>query len=228
MNLRRKSQAFELPADAEVDFIDEDFDGGAISLSPPKGSSPQQRTNGKSPRISSSKINAHDRLALSSKKSTIHTDPRETNNGASSSSSDPSSSSDTDDSNYPRPSSGESGGDYHSSATLPIGENIAGVDNWCQPSDIAYGISTTLYEQHPHTKQHAGEPIADAFGICVRENSAILALADGVNWGEKASLAAKCAVHGKQQCEQFCARSCRLAYITRSHTLTYALTQMLN
>jgi len=30
----------------------------------------------------------------------------------------------------------------------------------------------------------------------VRENSAILALADGVNWGEKASLAARCAVHG--------------------------------
>ncbi len=41
-----------------------------------------------------------------------------------------------------------------------------------------------------------GEPIADSFGICVRENSAILALADGVNWGEKACLAARCAVHG--------------------------------
>lgn len=42
----------------------------------------------------------------------------------------------------------------------------------------------------------SGEPIADSFGICVRENSAILALADGVNWGEKARLAARCAVHG--------------------------------
>lgn len=41
-----------------------------------------------------------------------------------------------------------------------------------------------------------GEPVADAYGICVRENSAILALADGVNWGDKAALAAKCAVHG--------------------------------
>ena len=31
--------------------------------------------------------------------------------------------------------------------------------------------------------------------VC-RSNSALLALADGVNWGEKARLAARCAVHG--------------------------------
>lgn len=30
----------------------------------------------------------------------------------------------------------------------------------------------------------------------MRENSAILALADGVNWGEKSCLAARCAIHG--------------------------------
>ncbi|XP_013791967.1 PP2C-like domain-containing protein CG9801 [Limulus polyphemus] len=41
-----------------------------------------------------------------------------------------------------------------------------------------------------------GEPIADAFGVCLRKNSAILVLADGVNWGEKSCLAARCAVHG--------------------------------
>lgn len=41
-----------------------------------------------------------------------------------------------------------------------------------------------------------GEPVADAFAVCLRENSAVLVLADGVNWGEKSCLAARCAVHG--------------------------------
>ena len=42
----------------------------------------------------------------------------------------------------------------------------------------------------------SGNPIADAFGVVAREDSAVLALADGVNWGEKASIAARCAIHG--------------------------------
>ncbi|XP_022250579.1 PP2C-like domain-containing protein CG9801 isoform X1 [Limulus polyphemus] len=75
-------------------------------------------------------------------------------------------------------------------------EYIAGVKNWNKPSSEAYGIATTLYECHPVTRENAGEPIADAFGVCLRENSAILVLADGVNWGEKSCLAARCAVHG--------------------------------
>ncbi|XP_037288480.2 PP2C-like domain-containing protein CG9801 [Rhipicephalus microplus] len=75
-------------------------------------------------------------------------------------------------------------------------EEIAGICNWNQPAEFAYGIATTLYECHPITKENAGEPIADAFAICVRENSAIMALADGVNWGDKSCLAARCAVHG--------------------------------
>ena len=41
-----------------------------------------------------------------------------------------------------------------------------------------------------------GDPIADSFAVSVRENSAIIALADGVNWGEKASLASRCAIYG--------------------------------
>jgi hypothetical protein len=32
-----------------------------------------------------------------------------------------------------------------------------------------------------------GNPIADSFGVVARYNSALLALADGVNWGEKVS-----------------------------------------
>uniref|UniRef100_A0A1W7R9Y8 PP2C-like domain-containing protein CG9801 n=1 Tax=Hadrurus spadix TaxID=141984 RepID=A0A1W7R9Y8_9SCOR len=75
-------------------------------------------------------------------------------------------------------------------------EEIAGIKNWNRPSDYSYGIATTLYERHPVTRENAGNPIADSFAICMRENSAILALADGVNWGEKSCLAARCAVHG--------------------------------
>ena len=40
-----------------------------------------------------------------------------------------------------------------------------------------------------------GEPVADVFGVLVRENNAILAVADGVNWGKKSRLAAGCGVH---------------------------------
>uniref|UniRef100_A0A914HBT6 PPM-type phosphatase domain-containing protein n=1 Tax=Globodera rostochiensis TaxID=31243 RepID=A0A914HBT6_GLORO len=60
----------------------------------------------------------------------------------------------------------------------------------------AYGLSTSLYEKHPVTALSAGHPIADVFGIVSRENNAIIALADGVNWGEGARLAARCAIRG--------------------------------
>ncbi|KAG8185356.1 hypothetical protein JTE90_005483 [Oedothorax gibbosus] len=73
---------------------------------------------------------------------------------------------------------------------------IAGIKDWFSPCDSAYGIATTLYECHPVTKENAGNPIADAFAIVMRENSALLVLADGVNWGEKSCLAARCAIHG--------------------------------
>uniref|UniRef100_A0A1I8AZ45 PPM-type phosphatase domain-containing protein n=1 Tax=Meloidogyne hapla TaxID=6305 RepID=A0A1I8AZ45_MELHA len=60
----------------------------------------------------------------------------------------------------------------------------------------ALGISTSLYERHPVSGLPAGHPIADVFGIIARENNAILALADGVNWGDGARLAARCAIRG--------------------------------
>lgn len=46
------------------------------------------------------------------------------------------------------------------------------------------------------TGTNAGTPIADVFGIIARENNCILALADGVNWGEGSRLAARCAIRG--------------------------------
>uniref|UniRef100_A0AC35TKY6 PPM-type phosphatase domain-containing protein n=1 Tax=Rhabditophanes sp. KR3021 TaxID=114890 RepID=A0AC35TKY6_9BILA len=60
----------------------------------------------------------------------------------------------------------------------------------------AYGGSVSLYEKHPITGVNAGNPIADVFGIIARENNCVLALADGVNWGEGAQLAARCGVRG--------------------------------
>lgn len=60
----------------------------------------------------------------------------------------------------------------------------------------AYGLSTTLYEKHPVTGVHAGTPIADVFGIIARQHGCVMALADGVNWGEGSRLAARCAIRG--------------------------------
>ncbi|XP_051163585.1 PP2C-like domain-containing protein CG9801 isoform X1 [Leptopilina boulardi] len=73
---------------------------------------------------------------------------------------------------------------------------IAGVSDWFNSHDMAYGIATTLYEKNPTNDCNNGEPIADCFGMIARPNAAILALADGVNWGPKASIAARSAVHG--------------------------------
>ncbi|VIO94867.1 conserved hypothetical protein [Brugia malayi] len=69
--------------------------------------------------------------------------------------------------------------------------------NWnCFNEERCFGLSTTLYEQNPLTGVNAGNPIADAFGIVARDNNVIMALADGVNWGEGARLAARCAIRG--------------------------------
>lgn len=75
-------------------------------------------------------------------------------------------------------------------------EPIAGVFDWKQENEHAYGISVSLYEKSPITNKPAGSPIADCFGLVSRGNVAALALADGVNWGEGARLAARSAVQG--------------------------------
>lgn len=73
---------------------------------------------------------------------------------------------------------------------------VAGVENWNVPHTNAYGASCSLYEVHPLTHRHTGDPIADCFAIVTRKNSAIMVLADGVNWGVKSRTAARSAVHG--------------------------------
>ncbi|XP_044738971.1 PP2C-like domain-containing protein CG9801 isoform X2 [Chrysoperla carnea] len=82
------------------------------------------------------------------------------------------------------------------SKSLDSSNKIGGISDWNNASDFAYGLSNTLYEKNPITSKNNGDPIADCFGIIARKDSAILALADGVNWGQKASIAAKSAVHG--------------------------------
>ncbi|XP_016927242.3 PP2C-like domain-containing protein CG9801 [Drosophila suzukii] len=79
------------------------------------------------------------------------------------------------------------------SATAPL---IAGVENWRMECEFAYGISVSLYETNMLTKEPMGNPIADCYGMVVRGDSAAMAMADGVNWGDGARLAARSAVHG--------------------------------
>ena len=81
---------------------------------------------------------------------------------------------------------------------------------WNSPQEYAYGISLSLYEEDKRkstaVKSHGdatssssccimGDPVADVFGIIVRENYCVLTTADGVNWGKKSRLAARCATH---------------------------------
>ena len=86
---------------------------------------------------------------------------------------------------------------------VPSREGVAGSSNWNMPTEFSYGISLSLYENLPAqngTSQGVvGDPIADVFGVLTYENCAILALADGVGWGKKPRLAARCAVYGVMQ-----------------------------
>ena len=68
--------------------------------------------------------------------------------------------------------------------------------HWYRPKPQADGQSITLYEHKAGSTQHHGDPIADVYAVVARPNSCIIVVADGVNWGIKPRLAARCAVHG--------------------------------
>ena len=91
-------------------------------------------------------------------------------------------------------------------------EKVAGCHYWNVPREYAYGISLSLYEEDRQKSRAAarserndsrpssctcivGDPVADVFGILVRENWCVMAVADGVNWGKKSRLAARCATY---------------------------------
>ncbi|CAG9804297.1 unnamed protein product [Chironomus riparius] len=72
---------------------------------------------------------------------------------------------------------------------------IADVTHWNAPcNEHTCGVALSLYEKNPITNIHAGDPIADCYGMIARRDSACISLADGVNWGEKARLASCAAV----------------------------------
>ena len=96
-----------------------------------------------------------------------------------------------------------------------ISSNIAGIRYWNRPNSSAFGLSDTLYEKHPWTGIAAGSPIADTFAVVARKNSAILVLGDGVNWGPRAALASRAAVHGAMEY-----LNQALFSVARSRTLT--------
>ena len=99
---------------------------------------------------------------------------------------------------YTGPNAGITQLDMHSEEFPSEGDLVAGVTNWNKPSEYAYGISLSLYEEDRRSKDQThviGEPIADVFAVLARENNAIIALGDGASWGKKPRLAARCAVN---------------------------------
>ena len=73
---------------------------------------------------------------------------------------------------------------------------VAGITNWNNPPDEADGVSVSLYDHKDGTVGRHGDPIADVYAVVVRQNNAILAVADGCSWGHRPRLAARCAVRG--------------------------------
>ena len=67
---------------------------------------------------------------------------------------------------------------------------------WTNRHPQAYGIGTSLYDCDPIKNRTSGDPIADVYAVVAGETGGILALADGVGWGEQSRLAARCAIAG--------------------------------
>ena len=101
--------------------------------------------------------------------------------------------------------------------------------------EYAYGLSLSLYEEDrrknsprsdgdTHTTPSCkivGDPVADVFGITVRGNSCVMALADGVSWGRKSRLAARCATHAVM--DHISANMARIASDPTSDTIVQLL-----
>ena len=113
-------------------------------------------------------------------------------------------------------------------------KKVAGSCNWNDPSEFAYGISLTLYEEDPtRTRTEIvngmsvtkptimGEPLADVFGVLARENYCVMTVADGVNWGKKSRLAARCATYAIM--EHITNNFSRIDTAPNSHTVSQLL-----
>eukprot|EP00731_Ephydatia_muelleri_P018271 Em0011g311a len=70
-----------------------------------------------------------------------------------------------------------------------------------RPIQEANGESVTLYDFKPGgSGERYGDPIADAYAVIARANNAILAIADGSDWGPQTREAARSAVRGSMEC----------------------------
>ncbi|XP_015791644.1 PP2C-like domain-containing protein CG9801 [Tetranychus urticae] len=190
VNVDSRSKAFQVSPENDVAFIDEEDEDGCLSSSINNISSEPAIDSKKSAPHTSSKYSYY--MSKNKNDNKCHKLPNETSSSLSKSSTKETSES----SSTTNLTSNSISSTTPSTTSISSLDEIAGVDNWKCPTENAFGLATSLYESHPTTSERAGEPIADSFGICVRENSAILALADGVNWGEGACIAARSAIHG--------------------------------
>ena len=108
--------------------------------------------------------------------------------------------------------------EIHAAATGPD-EGVRNISPGCEPfgrwterHPRAYGIGTSLYDCDPVTNCTSGDPVADVYAVVAGETSSILALADGIGWGEKSRLAARCAIGG---CLQYLSSHLYTAKTTR-------------
>lgn len=122
---------------------------------------------------------------------------------------------------------------------------IADCKNWNQPSEFAYGLALSLYEEDRSVREPSnpattilseraqaaeasirvpalvGDPVADVFGVQVRDNLAVLSVADGSGWGVKPRLAARCAVRAVM--EHVTANLSQIRETPTSHTIASIL-----
>ena len=75
-----------------------------------------------------------------------------------------------------------------------VSGGLAKID-FARQTDFTYGASTSLYDVTSKGLR-AGDPIADCFCSVSYEHHTLLAVADGVGWGEPSRRAARCAVLG--------------------------------
>ena len=132
---------------------------------------------------------------------------------------------------YTGPNVGITSLDYRCSQPLAVcDEAIAGVNDWNNPAEFAFGTSLSFYEEDRSVAGAAnvdrvpvivGEPVADVFAVQARENMAVMALADGVNWGPKPRLAARCAVRAVM--EHITANLSQVTLEPNSHALASLL-----
>lgn len=127
--INSSTKPFDVPLDDGIDFIDEDYPDSSLS----SNGACSDHNNHSSPQ-NSAKLSTTSSMLSSTGDVMTFSDQSDQRNKSS-------------------PSSTTTTTNNHETITI---EPVAGVNNWNRFDDFAYGISTTLYESHPTTKQRAG------------------------------------------------------------------------